>query len=88
MNKEKFKVIATKVSTFVKERIGRICKKRGLNEYEMLQMMCDCIVRYMDDRHNLTPEMERVMSIWMVGQMPSTWQTIQPSRTSARPSMS
>lgn len=64
MNKEKFKVIATKVSTFVKERIGRICKKRGLNEYEMLQMMCDCIVRYMDDRHNLTPEMERVMSIF------------------------
>ena len=40
MNKEKFKVIATKVSTFVKERIGRICKKRGLNEYDMLQMMC------------------------------------------------
>ena len=64
MNKEKFKVIATKVSTFVKERIGRICKKRGLNEYDMLQMMCDCIVRYMDDRHNLTPEMERVMSIF------------------------
>lgn len=64
MNKEKFKVIATKVSTFVKERIGRICRKRGLNEYDMLQMMCDCIVRYMDDRHNLTPEMERVMSIF------------------------
>lgn len=64
MNKEKFKVIATKVSTFVKERIGRICKKRGLNEYDMLQMMCDCIVRYMDDRHNLTPEMERVMRIF------------------------
>lgn len=64
MKDDKFKVIATKVSTFVKARIGRICKKRGLNEYDMLQMMCDCIVRYMDDRHNLTPEMERVMSIF------------------------
>lgn len=64
MKEEKFKVIATKVSTFVKERIGRICKKRGLNEYDMLQMMCDCIIRYMDDQHNLTPEMERVMSIF------------------------
>ena len=64
MEKEKFKVVATKVSAFVKDRIGRICRKRGINEYEMLQQMCDCIVRYMDDRHNLTPEMERVMSIF------------------------
>lgn len=61
---EKFKNISTKVSPFVKERIGRICRKKQMNEYEMLQMMCDCIVRYMDDRHNLTPEMERVMSIF------------------------
>ena len=64
MEKEKFKNISTKVSTFVKERIARICKKRQMNEYEMLQNMCDCIVRYMDDRHNLTPELERVMSIF------------------------
>lgn len=64
MTAEKFKNISTKVSSFVKERIGLICKRRGLNEYEMLQMMCDCIIRYMDDRHNLTPEMERVMSIF------------------------
>ena len=64
MEKEKFKVVATKVSTFVKERIGRICRKKQMNEYEMLQMMCDCIVRYMDDRHNLTPELERIISIF------------------------
>lgn len=61
---EKFKNISTKVSPFVKERIGRICRKKQMNEYEMLQMMCDCIVRYMDDRHNLTPELERMMSIF------------------------
>lgn len=61
---EKFRVIATKVLPYVKERIGRICHKRGMSEYDMLQMMCDCIVRYMDDRHNLTEEMEQVMSIF------------------------
>ena len=32
MEKEKFKVIATKVSTFAKERIGRICRKKQMNE--------------------------------------------------------
>ena len=30
----------------------------------MIQMMCDCIVRYMDDEHNLTEEMEQAMSIF------------------------
>lgn len=61
---EKYDVIAAKIRTFVKERIGRICRKRGMSEYKMLQMMCDCIVRYMDDMHNLTEEMEAIMSVF------------------------
>jgi hypothetical protein len=64
MNKEKFKVIATKVSTFVKERIGRICKKRGLNEYDMLQMMCECLIRFMDEEHNISEEMMKVIRMF------------------------
>ena len=61
--------ISTKVHPAVKEKLRRLCAKRGLTEYEMLQMVCDCIVRYMDDRHNLTPELEQAMSIFehMVG---------------------
>ncbi len=37
--------------------------------YEMAQMVYDTLVRYMDDRHNLTAEMEQAMSIFdhMVG---------------------
>lgn len=61
---EKYKVIATKVRPEVKEQIGALCKSRGLNEYQMLQMMCDCIVRYMDDRHNLSSELEKAMAIF------------------------
>lgn len=64
MEEEKYKVVATKVSSRVKKRIAQICRKKGLTEYDLLQMMCDCIVRYMDDAHNLTPEMERVMSMF------------------------
>lgn len=61
--------VSTKVHPAVKEKIRRLLAKRGLSEYEMLQMVCDCIVRYMDDRHNLTPELEQAMSIFehMVG---------------------
>ncbi len=65
MNKDdKFQVIATKVSANTKMQIGRLCKAKGLTEYEMLQMMCDCLIRYMDDRHNLNPELEKAMSIF------------------------
>lgn len=60
----KFRNVSTKVSTFVKIQIARLCKKKGLTEYEMLQMMCDCLVRYMDDQHNLSPELEQAMSIF------------------------
>jgi hypothetical protein len=37
--------------------------------YELIQMVCDTLIRYMDDRHNLSEEMERAMSIFehMVG---------------------
>ena len=61
---EKLSVVATKVRGFVKDRLKRICAKKGITIYDMLQMMCDCIVRYMDDRHNLTEEMERVMMVF------------------------
>lgn len=62
--KEKYRVVATKVSASVKSQIARLCRRKGLTEYEILQMMCDCLVRYMDDRHNLDPQLEQVMSIF------------------------
>ena len=63
-DEEKYQNISTKVSPYVKKRIQLICKKRGMTEYDLLQMMCDCIVRYMDDRHNLSDEMEQTMNIF------------------------
>lgn len=32
--------------------------------YELIQMVCDTLIRYMDDKHNLSEEMERAMSIF------------------------
>ena len=54
----------TKVHPFIHHRLEKIAKKKGISVYEMLQMVCDTLTRYMDDRHNLTPEMEKAMSIF------------------------
>lgn len=57
-----FKSVATKISTFAKQRVKKIEKKKGISEYSLAQMVYDTLIRYMDDRHNLTPEMERIMT--------------------------
>lgn len=61
--------VATKMSSAANKRIEKIARKKGLTKYDLIQMVCDTIIRYMDDEHNLTPEMERAMSIFehMVG---------------------
>ena len=66
---EKFVVLSTKVSRHAAEQLARIAKHKGLTIYELIQMVCDTLIRYMDDRHNLSEEMERAMSIFehMVG---------------------
>ena len=57
-----FKVIATKVKSNIVPLLERICAKKGMSLYTLFQLYCDVTVRYMSDRHNLTPEMERIMT--------------------------
>lgn len=66
---DKYKVINTKISPEAYAKIYRLAQKLGMKPYEMLQMCVDTLVRYMDDRHNLSPEMERMMLVFedMVG---------------------
>ena len=71
MNDEKFKqtdekyvTLATKVSRTAAEQLARIAKKKGMTIYELIQMVCDTLIRYMDDRHNLSEEIERAMAIF------------------------
>lgn len=61
---ERYEMMQTKVSPFVYARIKRIAKMKGISDYALIQMVVDTLVRYMDDRHNLTPEMEQAMSIF------------------------
>lgn len=62
--KEKYKVIGTKVSPWAFEIFERTARKTGMTMYEVVQMMIDTFVRYASDRHNLTPEMEEAMEVF------------------------
>lgn len=61
---ERFVTLATKVSRHSAELLTRIARRKGMTIYELIQMVCDILIRYMDDRHNLSEEMERAMSVF------------------------
>lgn len=67
--REGYQTVATKISNIAYERLNKIARKKGMTIYELIQMVCDTLIRYMDDRHNLTQDMERAMSIFehMIG---------------------
>lgn len=52
---ERYITLATKVSRTAAEQLARIAKKKGMTIYELIQMVCDTLIRYMDDRHNQRP---------------------------------
>lgn len=64
MEKHDMITIATKVSPEAAARLKNICVKRDITLYDMLQMMCDCMLRYMDSAHNLTQELNQLMAIF------------------------
>ena len=69
-NKQKgYQVVNTKINLLTYYRLMKVLRKKGLNFYQMIQNFCDCLVRQMDDRHNLTPESEQLMSTFehMIG---------------------
>ena len=61
---DRFVVIPTKLSRHAAEQLERIARRKGMSKYKLLQMVCDTLIRYCDDRYNLTEEMERAMSIF------------------------
>lgn len=61
---DRYVTLATKVSRTAAEQLARIAKRKGMTIYELIQIVCDTLIRYMDDRHNLSAEMERAMSIF------------------------
>lgn len=61
---EKFENVSTKVAAEVKEQLNRILNKMGLNEYQWLQLMIEVTIRMMDDRHNLSAAMAKMIQMF------------------------
>lgn len=57
-------LLNTKVSPQFAEMFTSVCERKGLNVYRVLQMMAETFVRYTDDQHNLSQEMELLMSMF------------------------
>lgn len=56
--------ITTKLSPEAYKRLRELCAKKQMKPYTMLQNMCDVVIRYMDDKHNLSPAIEEMMRIF------------------------
>ena len=61
---EKFENVSTKVAADVKEQLNRILADMGLNEYQWLQLMIEVTIRMMDDRHNLSATMAKMIQMF------------------------
>lgn len=57
-----YKNISTKVEEESWELFNRLCEMKGMTPYELVQMVIDTLVRYMDDRHQLSVEMETLIN--------------------------
>lgn len=63
-NEDRFKSVAGKIRKSAMGRLDHLTESRGLSKYELIQMVIDTLIRYMDDRHNLSYEIEQAMSIF------------------------
>lgn len=61
---KRFQVMNGKVSPDAAAYTHAIAHRLGTTGYGMVQMVCDILLRYKDDRHNLSPEMERIMQVF------------------------
>lgn len=60
-NMDDRKVVATKISLPMWRRLVKVLHRVGVTSYTLMQNFIDVFIRYGDDRHNLTPEMESLM---------------------------
>jgi len=66
MKKERHANVSTKVDTEVKKQLNRILRRMGLNEYQWLQLMIEVTIRMMDDQHNLSEAMSKMIQMFQM----------------------
>lgn len=66
MKKDKHANVSTKVDADVKKQLNRILKRMGLNEYQWLQLMIEVTIRMMDDQHNMSEAMSKMIQMFQM----------------------
>lgn len=61
---EKYKVLNTKVTVAMAEQLSRIARAKNIEIYELLQLCCWFLIRMTSPQHNLSEEMEKLMTIF------------------------
>jgi len=61
---DRHETVAVKVSPASAALIEGICARTGLVKNSLMHMVLDVLIKYMDDRHNLTPEAQRLMLLF------------------------
>lgn len=65
-----YTVVATKVSSETHELLMKIVAKLGMEKYGLFQLMADTIIRMCDEKHNLTPELNKAILMF---EHPDSW---------------
>lgn len=61
---DRHETISVKVSPMSAALIEGICARTGMVKNTLMHMVLDVLLKYMDDRHNLTPEAQRLMLLF------------------------
>lgn len=56
--------VATKISPESAEVLNRIARSRGMEVYELLQLMCQVLIRSTSDIHNLSDEINQLLILF------------------------
>lgn len=56
--------ISARVTTESKARLESLCKQQGFNINTMVKMLCECLIRFMDDEHNLSEDLRRIIRMF------------------------
>ena len=56
--------LQTKVSPEAYARLESIGDKYGFSIFQLLRMLLDCIIRFMDDQHNLSEDLQKVIRMF------------------------
>lgn len=58
------KTVNAKINDYSAELLYRLCRRKGLIVNNLIKLCVEVLIRYMSDKHNLTPDMEQMMSIF------------------------